>query len=176
MNKKVKVVLCVVIAVIVIAAISINFLPYSKVKNYTLANYCSGITKDLMKSPSSYKLTGYSVDWTTPSKSEIDSVLSVSTSFKDMKDLQWAKVYSENTFLASNSFGVELSGFARCEFMRIYFGSDLYYYTLIKATVDGKKVDGINLITAEVQAKDNIGSISEGVTYMQKLKYLFSMI
>ncbi|HCM61235.1 MAG TPA: hypothetical protein DIT05_01635 [Morganella sp. (in: Bacteria)] len=174
--RKIKLVIGAIVSVIIIAAIAVNFLPSDKVKNYTLSSYCSDITKNLMKSPSSYKLIGHSTDWTVPTRDEVDATLSVYKHLKDKKDLQWSKVYSENRFVASNSFGVELSGFAKCDFMRIYFGADSYYYTLINVNVDGKKIDGFSLASAEISAKASVGDISTEVTYMQKIKYLLSKV
>ncbi|WP_068445023.1 hypothetical protein [Providencia heimbachae] len=175
--KRILAVAAVVISVVVIGgAISVNFVPEGKVKDDVIANYCAEMTKSVMKSPESYKLSGYHIERYAPTPSEIKEQEKSSPTLANEKSLIWAKFVAQENYLAKNSLGVELRGVAKCDFMRAELGMAPHFYTLTGFSINGKPIDGIGLIVAETEAQKTIGRLSNDVTYSQKLKYIINQI
>ncbi|WP_272658159.1 hypothetical protein [Providencia sp. PROV108] len=169
--KKILVVIAVAFVALAIGGGTfVNLAPDNKVKNEVIANYCAEMTRSLMKSPSSYRLTSYQIDQYAPTEDEISAQLKLYKSLSDKDNAIWAVVVAYERYSAKNPMGVELAGAAQCEFMRVELGTSSMY-SAHKLTVNGKSIDGIDFILADTEAEKKLGKLSNDTTFMQKLNY-----
>ncbi|MBQ0268579.1 hypothetical protein [Providencia huaxiensis] len=160
----------VVCALAIGGGVFVNLAPDSKVQNEVIANYCAEMTRSLMKSPSSYKLTSYQINQYAPTEDEISEQLKIYKSLRDKDNAIWAVIVAYERYSAKNPMGVELVGAAQCEFMRVELGTSSMY-SAHKLTINGKSIDGIDFILADTEAEKKLGKLSKDITFMQKLIY-----
>lgn len=163
-----------VILVCVAAGVSVNFVSEKKANEFYLVSHCSNMTKSIMKSPSSYKMLNYKT-FSYPTPDEFISERDRSFENEIKKDNPNENVIFDTQsvtigYESKNSFGVDLAGESSCSFTRAHNDNIVFGVYPRLFILDNKPLMNSDEISAELLAKNSIGS------YQRKLNYLINQI
>lgn len=167
------------ISVFVIALLAVNVVSIEKANERHFSEYCSELTRALVKAPLSYKLNDYTVRVSPMTKDELEEVVQMAP-FNNIDDAiandkyDRSKVRVYESFTSKNEMGVDLAGDALCVFNRISIKDISSHDSLDEISIDNESIDIIRLINAEDRTKKKIGDINEASDYMKKLKYILN--
>lgn len=174
--KKVLIATGAVLAIAALAAIAVNFVSEKEADEFYAVKLCSDMTKQMMKSPASYRMANFSykID-EIPSYRMTEKMNNMSDSLKESVKAGHVKYDTQEVFInyeAKNPMGVELSGSAICNFERSYgYDSDRVrtaepYYFQINNEAASEDVR----LYASTMAEKRPG------TYERKINYLINKI
>lgn len=162
----------VVVSLVIIAAISVAFISSDKAENAAMVGLCSDLTRDMMKSPSSYIL-GETVTMTRDADARETELKLTETGMNHIKKYiedgtvkyKISDVYID--YEVKNAFGTLLKNKAYCRYDVISSGSN-NSYNMTKLKVSNEEVMGSSL-GIMLSAKDSkIGKSG----YVEKIHYI----
>lgn len=168
MKKKFLVIISV--AIVIVFFVSVFLVPADDAKRAAMTSLCSQVTKDNVKSPSSYKMTSAMVSLKQLSNSEIEKkvrnmhseAMSVAVS-KGLLTIRSGEVFVD--FEASNAMGVSLKGLTKCDFDNF---SDSWS-SLEAVSIDGNQLSGSDIIIASAGKKIESGFTSKALFLIYKV-------
>lgn len=141
---------------------------------YKTAKFCSSATKQLMKSPSSYKELKLSLMYKKESNDKLREKIAGKDYFQDAYEngkLSLYRVISYVNYEAKNGFGVDLKNSSICYFDAILIGNDHFMSPdFDKMIISNKIYSDIDLMTSTENFHSSLFDISK-ISNFDKISY-----
>ena len=155
----------------------LSTIPDKDVYFYKTAKFCSSATKQLMKSPSSYKELRLSLMYQKESDDKLREKIAGKDYFKDSYENGKLSLYRLISFVdyeAKNGFGVDLKNSSVCYFDSILIRNDYFMFPdFDKMTISNKTFSDIDLMTSIEHFHSSLFDISE-ISIFDKISYLIN--
>lgn len=155
----------------------LSTIPYKDVYFYKTAKFCSSATKQLMKSPSSYKELKLSLMYKKESDDKLREKIADQDYFKDSYENGKLSLYRLISFVdyeAKNGFGVDLKNSSICYFDSILI-IDYHFMTpnFDKMAISNKIYSDIDLMISTENFNSSLLDISK-ISIFDKISYLIN--